>query len=77
MNTEVSISTSVCLTCDGAKREANLVLPTIVSVSFQIDLNLSHVSKKYNWMIAHEDKMTLDLSSKLWVFVMQLIFLLF
>ena len=59
------------------KEKQTFVLPTIVSVSFQIDLNLSHVSKKYNWMIAHVDKMTLELSSKLWVFVMQLIFLLF
>ena len=59
------------------KEKQTFVLPTIVSVSFQIDLNLSHVSKKCNWMIAHEDKMTLELSSKLWVFVMQLIFLLF
>ena len=59
------------------KEKQTFVLPTIVSVSFQIDLNLSHVSKKHNWMIAHEDKMTLELSSKLWVFVMQLMFLLF
>ena len=54
MNSEVRLI--VQFACDSAKREANLVLPTIFSFPFQIVPNLSHVSKKYGAIVGFDKR---------------------
>ena len=54
MNSEVRLI--VQFACDSAKREANLALPTIFPFPFQIDPNLSHVSKRYGAIVGFDKR---------------------